>query len=384
MTNEREQAVDRMRKAAGRAAGPLFAGRHGRWFVTRRTVATMLQRASAAGGTPAGFRIVTAEEAVAQAGGTLVRPDPGYPVLDLPGGVIVSPWGHAGPDDHSYVVAFGFARRFHDAETPLRESARAAANPPTVLPGRTASLLINYYRNYCHWLLQGLVRLDLLERTGGFARFDRLALSPDTPEIVFEAAASYGLDRDRFVELPEQPTVHRCDQLTVTGLPRSPRDLPTWVVDGLRDRFGRFGAAGAPQRVYLTRGDAPRRRVVNGDEVQDLLERRGFVALTMDGRTLAEQAELLGAAECVVAVHGAAMANLVFAPRDALVVELRYRNWPTDIYTGVAESTGLRYRSLFGTEPTTPKWLGYPQQIDGDTIIDVPALARLLDREEIT
>jgi len=384
VTLAREKAMDRLRKATGRAAGPLFAARHGRFFVTRRTVATMLQRASAVGGAPGDLRQVSPEEAAAQSGGALARPEPGYPVLELPGGVVVSPWGHVGPDDHSYVLEFGFARREREVEAPLKECAFAATNPSVALPGRTASLLVNYYRNYCHWLLQGFVRLDLLERTGGFDRFDRLVLPPETPETFFEAAASYGVARDRFVVLPEQPTVHRCEHLTVTGLPRSPRDVPPWVVDGLRDRFGRFGATGAPRRVYLTRGNAPRRRVVNREEVDDLLRRRGFVAVAMDGHTIAEQAELMGAAECVVAVHGAAMANLVFMPRDALLVELKYRNWPTDIYTGVARSTGVRYEALFGTETAMPQWLGYPQQIDSDTVVDVRSLAALLDREGIT
>ncbi|MFN8027392.1 MAG: hypothetical protein U0W40_13865 [Acidimicrobiia bacterium] len=85
----------------------------------------------------------------------------------------------------------------------------------------------------------------------------------------------------------------------------------------------------------------------------------------------------------MVAPHGAAMANIVFMPRDSLVVELRYRNWPSDMYSHVAATTGLRYRSLFGTEPATPRWLGSPTQIDADTVADVRGLAELLDREGI-
>jgi capsular polysaccharide biosynthesis protein len=101
--------------------------------------------------------------------------------------------------------------------------------------------------------------------------------------------------------------------------------------------------------------------------------------VAMDGRTLAEQAALVGNAECIVAAHGAALANLVFTPGDAQVVELRYRNWPNTMFADVATTLGLRYSSLFGTEPRLPRWLGRPHLIDADTVADVGALERLLD-----
>lgn len=388
MSLARERAVDRTRKFAGRVAGPLFTPRHGWLFVSRRTAATLLQRASALGGPPEGFHTTSFAAAAARVGRTVERPEPGYPVLTLPDGIVVTPWGHAGPDPRHFIEELGFVagHQSRALTSHLEQCELATRGAIEEVAGHSASLLQNYFTNYCHWLVQGLVRFDVLDRTGGFDRFDRILVSPGTPEIVYEAAESYGLARDRFVELPLTPGAYRCEELTVVGLPQSPTSVPRWLVDGLRDRFGRFhtaGAASAPRRIHLTRGEATRRRVVNNAELTAALERRGFVSLSMDGRSLAEQAELMGSAECVVAPHGAAMANIVFMPRDALVVELRYRNWPTDMYAHLATTAGLRYHSLFGTEPATPRWLGRPQQIDADTVADVRALERFLDEEGI-
>ena len=67
------------------------------------------------------------------------------------------------------------------------------------------------------------------------------------------------------------------------------------------------------------------RTVLNEDEVIALLESRGFETLTMEGPVRA-QAATFASAEAIVAAHGAALANLVFAPPGTAVVELMGRN----------------------------------------------------------
>ena len=131
--------------------------------------------------------------------------------------------------------------------------------------------------------------------------------------------------------------------------------------------------------MYLGRGDADRRRVLNDAEVRARLERRGFVSVSMDGRPIHEQAALLAGAECVVAVHGAALANLVFAPRDATVVELTYRNWPMTMYRDLCATIGQPYHAVPGREPALWPVFGTPALIDADTVVDVAALSAVLD-----
>ena len=97
----------------------------------------------------------------------------------------------------------------------------------------------------------------------------------------------------------------------------------------------------------------------------------------MVGRTVAEQAALFASAEVVVAAHGAALANLVFARAGTAAIELIGTNTASDIYAFLAWRRGLDYQAIPRTEPALPpRW--WTWQIDADTVADVPALERAL------
>jgi capsular polysaccharide biosynthesis protein len=64
--------------------------------------------------------------------------------------------------------------------------------------------------------------------------------------------------------------------------------------------------------------------------------------------SVAEQAQLLGSARCVVAPHGAALTNLVFAPPGALLLELFHPQHKNRCYVNLAAACGHRYVSLDG------------------------------------
>jgi capsular polysaccharide biosynthesis protein len=158
-----------------------------------------------------------------------------------------------------------------------------------------------------------------------------------------------------------------------------PWECPRWAIDWLRDRYGAPSADDAPRRVYLARGVGVRRRVVNEAELVAHLERRGFVTVSTIGRTIREQAALVGSAECIVAPLGAALGNLIFAPRTAQVIELAGKNFTRDTYRSVAATLGMPFMRIVGVEPGLPHRLGRLDEIDADTIVDVFALDCALD-----
>lgn len=76
------------------------------------------------------------------------------------------------------------------------------------------------------------------------------------------------------------------------------------------------------RRIYVKRGNVTRRKVINEAEIINLLENYGFEAVIMDNKTVQEQAELFYQAEAIVAIHGAALANLLFIQPGVKVIEL--------------------------------------------------------------
>ncbi len=102
--------------------------------------------------------------------------------------------------------------------------------------------------------------------------------------------------------------------------------------------------------IYVKRGNATRRRVINEAEVIDLLERYGFQAVEMDNKTVKEQAEIFANAEAIVAPHGAALTNLLFEQSNTKVIEIFPHGYTNNCFYVLANYGDLNYFYLKGEE----------------------------------
>jgi hypothetical protein len=124
--------------------------------------------------------------------------------------------------------------------------------------------------------------------------------------------------------------------------------VPTWMCDALRGELGSGLADRAGTRkIYLSRKDASRRRMVNEADMTRRLKSIGFEILQLDGMTIAEQQALLGSARVVVAEHGAALTNIVWCPANATVVDIHPTVPAMPCFKILAELRGLRYIPVF-------------------------------------
>jgi len=102
-------------------------------------------------------------------------------------------------------------------------------------------------------------------------------------------------------------------------------------------------------RVFLVRRGT--RRLVNEAEIAGHLAARGFVRLHAEDLAVADQFRLFQRAEAVVAIHGAALAPMLYrapgAPPLALV-ELFPCGHVTDVWRAVAGQTGGRWVGVRG------------------------------------
>jgi hypothetical protein len=124
--------------------------------------------------------------------------------------------------------------------------------------------------------------------------------------------------------------------------------VPTWMCDALRSELG-GGIAGraGTRKIYLSRKDASRRRMVNEADMTRRLKSIGFEILQLEGMTIAEQQALLGSARVVVAEHGAALTNIVWCPENATVVDIHPTVSAMPCFRILAELRGLRYIPVF-------------------------------------
>jgi hypothetical protein len=74
-----------------------------------------------------------------------------------------------------------------------------------------------------------------------------------------------------------------------------------------------------PLRIYISRSDAHTRRVINEEALMIRLEKYNFCSVNLSGMNLADQISLFSNATHIIAVHGAALTNLLFAYNSAVL-----------------------------------------------------------------
>jgi capsular polysaccharide biosynthesis protein len=99
----------------------------------------------------------------------------------------------------------------------------------------------------------------------------------------------------------------------------SPDDLK-WVRERARqnipDRQASFD-----KRVYISRQNAGRRKVVNMDEVSEVLDDFGFQIYDPGRLSFEDQIQIFSQAEIVVGPHGGGLMNMIFSD-TSIIVEL--------------------------------------------------------------
>jgi hypothetical protein len=115
-----------------------------------------------------------------------------------------------------------------------------------------------------------------------------------------------------------------------------------------REAFQRIARAAGPpgngpNRLYIARTDASRRRMVAEDELVRMLAARGFHIVTPGTLSFVEQVRLFAGANVVVGLHGAGLTNIVFCRPGTLVYEILPAHYTNACFCNLAYNCGLRY-----------------------------------------
>ena len=103
-------------------------------------------------------------------------------------------------------------------------------------------------------------------------------------------------------------------------------------------------------RIYISRNDAPARKVVNEDEVISCLKEFEFEIINLTQHSFLEQARLFSEASFIVASHGAGLANLVFCKSGTQIIEIFPPRWMPPCFMALASSTECVYQHIVGEE----------------------------------
>jgi capsular polysaccharide biosynthesis protein len=104
-------------------------------------------------------------------------------------------------------------------------------------------------------------------------------------------------------------------------------------------------------------------RLTNGDEVIKVFRAAGFTVVEPEKMTLAEQQTIFGAAKVVAGESGAALTNMLWAPKDAVMICLTSKAYPLSVYADLTGHAGQRATFLVG-EPEREDVVQIPFRMD--------------------
>jgi capsular polysaccharide biosynthesis protein len=182
-------------------------------------------------------------------------------------------------------------------------------------------ILVGGDENYSHWLFRNLLKLVALDNDGLLHVYPWLVNS-DLKSYQKEYFDLLGMGSDQLNKV-ERGQVIACDKLIVPALLTSQRAIKVGI-DWLRTRFKDIMVSQeqAQELLYVSRADALQRHVLNEEHLVQALTALGFTTLVPGHCSVREQIRAFSSARVIVAVHGAGLTNMIYAPDRAQYVEI--------------------------------------------------------------
>ncbi|VXD25014.1 tetratricopeptide repeat protein [Planktothrix paucivesiculata] len=256
--------------------------------------------------------------------------------------------------------------------------------PLQQIEGRVAVLSGLSGNVYFHWMVDILPRLELLRQSGiKFDQIDWFLVNSYQAPFQRETLTRLGipefkiLESDRFSHIQAQ-------QLIVPSWAGYMGWLQPWAMDTLRRWFlprGQNPGRNYPERIYISRGDATYRRVLNEDEVIQFLRPWGFVTVQLETLSFAEQVALFAQAKVIMGAHGSGLTNILFCQPGTQVIEWMSPHYNRHYYWVISQYLGLEHYCLTGEGFSCYPLRGlmYQNPLTEDIWLNLVSLKRLLE-----
>ncbi|MCP3773534.1 glycosyltransferase family 61 protein [Paenibacillus sp. MZ04-78.2] len=257
----------------------------------------------------------------------------------------------------------------------------------THTPKTVAVLTFIWSRNYFHWMVDALGRIDLIRKTG--LPIDKYIISSDGPaHFQEETLALLGIPKQKIIRSYKGLHV-KAAWLVVPSLqpyylqPFVSNQVPMWATNFVRSellKIVRPSPMSGYERIYISRREAKHRRVLNESEVLHVTAAHGFRDVTLDGMSVADQVRLFYSAKIVVAPHGASLTNIMFCRTGTQVVDIYPPEYMYPCFWHISSYYGLRYSYLIGhgRRLTENENIGLVGHVSSDLTVDIGALSAML------
>lgn len=250
------------------------------------------------------------------------------------------------------------------------------------------AIFIGGGKNYYHWMVDYLPGLGILEEKNLFRDLP-VIFNGELTLFQKQSLEHIGFDFSRHLDPGEERVIH-CSQLwattrsskrkTIMGMPdwwQSEVEIETitWLRNAFLNTPSRDGAG---RKLYLSRGDARFRRLLNDEEVVELMLDAGYDVIYPDQLSIGEQVSLFSEASHVVGVHGAAFTNIVFMSPGTKVMEIVGKYKPPQFYKKISSILNISHDMIEADIQRIEKKSLLRDPRFGDISVDILDLRRKL------
>lgn len=227
------------------------------------------------------------------------------------------------------------------------------------ISGKVAVLAHPLGTIFGHWFNEVVARLIILQQSG--VSYDYL-YAPCCAEYMKTTYEIFGVPAEKIIDSSSDVCYVQADELIIPSLGVNRVSCDTdpvydcwastdfwqpWMLQEVKKRFDPVIAAhknayNFSSKVFVSRQDAPGRKMLNEHEIFALFEPLGFVRYDLSKMSLIEQAVLFRGADYVVAAHGSGLANIIFCSKQAKVVEIFQCLYDSSLYN-LAQDMGCQY-----------------------------------------
>ena len=241
----------------------------------------------------------------------------------------------------------------------------------------------NYYHRYVDLLpkVHALHAASLQDRkialilTAHFRRDDvRILEALLPPNVTIRSLPRYvRIVVDRYVHLPRLSTNPDKPCRNDSSIGFLPDSYLQWYRQRVFDVLNvHTPAADRRRHLYISRSKARKRRIYNESELTAILSDYDFEVIHLEDLTLRDQVALFSEAAVVVAQHGAALTNILYASPGSALIEL------------VSSTTGQEIHYSLGAVNLGMRYYRIPlETVDGrkdtDGMVDVEGMRATLD-----
>lgn len=298
-------------------------------------------------------------------------------VLTVPNGKVQSENGWT-PIDHYYVKELLWKNQEWHLQfvKPINKSSIQKIH------GRVAVINQPCYFQYFHWTTEVLCRLALLELCN--IEYDYLYVTNHS-SFMKETLELWGIPTEKIISPKDDNFCIQADHLIIPslastsslGMPLFSSYAQPHLLKYVKNKLLSKALLQKPtielhDKVFISRKDAPQRKILNEDAVFKVFEAIGFKRYSLTGMPVADQIQLFYNAQIIVGPQGTSIANCIFCTPKTRIIEL-FQGLNDATFWYIAQILPLNYTPI----KTTTFITDYSAAWSSDTIMPLPIIKEL-------